>query len=273
MDQSQKDHIYNLILQNKMKIFNKKNKEDRFKEFIVKNNINFNFEITISDVISYLKNVNKKCFIEGCNNRRKFIGFRTKRTEYGFQKYCSKKCEYLSISIRQSGKNNTCHRMTNQSFESMCSKNSEKMKMKISTGEFTPCITNSWSCSKTELYLNEKLYQYRSSWEAFFHLCNPHLEYETIRIPYFYKNKNHNYIVDFVYNDNKRIYEIKPKRCFKNSRVSIKKHYAEIWCENNGFKLIVVSDDWFEINFPKYKSLLIGQKNAEIISKKLKQFS
>ena len=39
MRQSQKDQIYNLINKNKFSIFNRKNKEENFKKFLIDNNI------------------------------------------------------------------------------------------------------------------------------------------------------------------------------------------------------------------------------------------
>lgn len=273
MDQKQKDFIYDLILENKMKIFNRKEKEEPFKKFLIKNNIFFDFEITIRNVIVFLKNINEECKIPECKGIRKFKGFRTSRTEHGFNLYCSKECEFKARSIRQKGTNNTCHRMSPDSFESMCRKNSEIMKSKIKNGDFTPCITNSWSGSKIELEMAGRIHKYRSTWEAFFHICNQHLEYEKIRIPYLYKEKNHNYIVDFVDFEKKIIFEIKPERCLMNNRVIAKNIYAKEWCSKNGFELVTITDEWFKMNFNKYKNLLKNQPNEEIILLKLKQFN
>ena len=273
MKQSQKDDIYKFICDNKFRIFNRINKEELFKSFLKENKIDFPFEIKISNVIKYLKNIDTKCLIEGCNNERKFIGIRNdNRTEFGFRKYCSKECEYKSISIRQSGLNNTCHRMSVESFNSMRKKNSILMKNKIKNGEFIPNITNSWNKGTSYLILNNKKIKYRSSWEAFFHLCNTHLEYEKVIIQYEYKNIISNYITDFVDHEKRKIYEIKPISLRKRPRVKAKEIYCLKWCLENEYELIFIDDIWFLENFKINKELLKYQPDGYNINKKLKQF-
>ena len=275
MRQSQKDQIYNLINKNKFSIFNRKNKEENFKKFLIDNNIIIPInKFSIMNVISFLKNVNIECAIDECTNNRIFGGMRNdNRTEYGFKKFCSKECEYKGRSIRQRGSNNTCHSMTEESFKSMCEKNSVIMKIKIKNGEFTPNITNSWNYGTSYLMINDEKIKYRSSWEAFFHLCNKDLEYEKLRIEYVHDNEKHNYIVDFIDTYNKKLYEIKPISQLDNPIVKSKEIFCTKWCEKNGYELILITDEWFIENLNKNKKLLENQPDGENILKKLKKFN
>lgn len=274
MDQSQKDEIYELINKNKFIIFNnKKNKEKRFLSFLIDNNIALPIEVNIYNTISYLKNIDIKCKIDNCSNNRIFLGIRNdNKTEFGFKKFCSKECEYKGISIRQRGSNNTCHRMTEESFKSMCNKNSIIMKNKIKNGEFTPNITNSWNKGTSYLIINNKKNKYRSSWEAFFHLCNNHLEYEKLRIEYKLDGSKHNYIVDFIDYKNRKLYEIKPYSQLDRKIVKIKEEYCLKWCDKNSYQLIFITEDWYIENFGKLKKLLDEQPDGKNIYKKLRKF-
>lgn len=278
MDVKQKNEIFELIfIKDKMKIFNRKNKDERLKEYIEKNDIKlegFNQELNTKNLLIFLKNINTKCLLSGCNNERPFIRFRSgKETEYGFSFFCSSKCVNKSRSIRQIGENNSCHKMTEETFNNMRKKNSIIMKEKIKNGTFTPNITNSWSKSKINLILNNKEINYRSSWEAFFHLCNQHLEYEKLRIEYEHNNEKHYYIVDFVDNINKIVYEIKPDRCRNIKMVIIKENVLEKWAKVNNYEHYIIGNDWFENNFNVNKHLLTGQKTEDEIIRKLKQFN
>lgn len=274
MEQSQKDEIYELINKNKFSIFNnKKNKEERFLSFLIDNNIVLPIEVNIYNAISYLKNIDIKCKIDNCSNNRIFLGIRNdNRTEFGFKKFCSKECEYKGISIRQKGSNNTCHRMTEESFKSMCNKNSIIMKSKIKNGEFTPNITNSWNRGTSYLILDNKKNKYRSSWEAFFHLCNNHLEYEKLRIEYKLDGNIHSYIVDFIDHKNRKLYEIKPYSQLDRKIVKVKEDYCLKWCEKNNYELVFITEDWYIENFSKLKKLLDEQPDGKNIYKKLKKF-
>lgn len=274
MDQGQKDEIYELINKNKFIIFNnKKNKEKRFLSFLIDNNITLPIEVNIYNTISYLKNIDIKCKIDNCINNRIFLGIRNdNKTEFGFKKFCSKECEYKGISIRQRGSNNTCHRMTEESFKSMCNKNSIIMKNKIKNGEFTPNITNSWNKGTSYLIINNKKNKYRSSWEAFFHLCNNHLEYEKLRIEYKLDGNTHNYIVDFIDYKNRKLYEIKPYSQLDRKIVKIKEEYCLKWCDKNSYQLIFITEDWYIENFGKLKKLLDEQPDGKNIYKKLRKF-
>ena len=97
------------------------------------------------------------------------------------------------------------------------------------------------------------------------------LLYEKIRIPYFYKNNLHNYIVDFVDLNNKILYEIKPNSArFSNEKNIIKEKYANEWSLINGYNYNVISDDWFFKNYDE--KILINNPDFEKMNKNLKQF-
>lgn len=274
MNQEQKDYIYNLIYEKRFSIFNRINKEEKFNLFLKSNNINFDFDITIRSVIKFLKNIDDSCLIDGCLNKRDFIGVRkgTERTEYGFKKFCSDECYKKSISNRQIGKGNTCHRMSEKSFKSMCEKNSKIMKDKIKKGEFKPNISNSWHKGNSYLILDNKKIRYRSSWEAFFHICNLNLKYEDIRIEYKYLGKKHNYIVDFIDYENKILYEVKPKSSINIKRNKNKRYYAKKWCKNNNYEYVYITEKWIIENIDKNIDNLKNQPDSEEIIRKLKRY-
>jgi hypothetical protein len=128
-------------------------------------------------------------------------------------------------------------------------KQSETIKQKILSGDFTPCVTNSWANSRTKIDING-LKLYRSTWDAAFQILNPHCEYEKIRIPYINTKDNtqHIYIVDFVDEKNKILYEIKPKNLLSSSIVLDKTIGIELWCKNNNYKFKYITNDWFKEN-------------------------
>jgi hypothetical protein len=124
-------------------------------------------------------------------------------------------------------------------------KQSDTMKRKIANGEFTPCVTNSWTRWKATLRTDDGIKKFRSSWEVAFYSMNSHLKYEITRIPYTYQNSNHTYIVDFTDIDNKILYEIKPKSLHTVDRNIIKYDAALNWCTRHGYTYIIIDDDWF----------------------------
>ena len=55
-----------------------------------------------------------------------------------------------------------------------------------------------------------------------------------------------NYIVDFIDNENKIVYEVKPYRC-KSKQTNIDKFNAlEEWCKTNDYKMNIISEDYFQ---------------------------
>lgn len=281
----EKDKIYDYLSINKEKFLYKKKKLDSINVInSLINNLNYNIEFkTINDYFNFLtEHWDKKCKNDNCENNRKITSlfpnredFLLVRKKYGIYKFCENlDCNYKSISERQTGINNTCHRMTEETFKSMCEKNSKKMKLNIKEGRFIPTITNSWAKSRCEIIfirdgktINMKT---RSTWEAYFQLFNTNLVYEKVVIPYFYKGNEYNYIVDFVDYDNKILYEIKPLSNKDSDIVRTKSKYGRKWAKLNGYKYILITDKWFIKNYNE--DLVKSQPDEEKMIKNLKQF-
>ena len=142
---------------------------------------------------------------------------------------------------------------------------SNLMKEKILNGEFTPCITNSWTKWKAFVNWNGSIKKFRSNWEAAFWVLNSELEYEKIRIPYQFNHEYKIYIVDFCDTINKILYEIKPASEIHVEKNITKVHAAEEWCKSNGWIFKIISNDWFarnayKINFTKQPQLTKSMK-------------
>lgn len=170
---------------------------------------------------------------KGCGNSHQRI---SQGWVKGWAKTCSSECERLAASTRQLRSNNTCHLMTPQTRENAYKKQSNTMKQKILSGEFTPNSQN---------YLTHKLItvaspsgeirNVRSLWELIFWLMHPTLEYETRRIAYFNTKtqREHIYIADFFDSSTNTIYEVKPKKyqkqCIDKQDGAISAGYNFIW--------------------------------------------
>lgn len=145
-------------------------------------------------------------------------------------------------------------------------KQSQTIKKLIKENKFTPPITNTWTHWESIYEYNGVKYKFRSSWEAAFWSVNKHLEFEKLRIQYTYLEKEHTYIVDFIDNQNKIVYEIKP-----NNKYLIKEKIKEKalieWCNINNYKYILISNEWFYNNYNK-----IDFTNNEWLIEKMKQF-
>jgi len=133
-------------------------------------------------------------------------------------------------------------------------KNSHKkisatMKRKIANGEFTPCITNSWTHWDNVIVLENKTKKnFRSSWETVFWLLNRNLNYENIRIPYQYNGEMHSYIVDFEDSKNRVLYEVKPNSNIDNEKNKLKFVAAKSWCIKNNYQFQLITNNWFKDN-------------------------
>lgn len=126
--------------------------------------------------------------------------------------------------------------------------NSRIMKDKIRSGEFTPRITNTWTHWTAVAVVKGETYRFRSSWEACFWICNQHLSYETLRIPYTKDGERHTYIADFHDSVTNTLYEIKPRSSFNDQidkMTIIINHCIEV-----GIKFIWINEDniwqWIE---------------------------
>lgn len=122
------------------------------------------------------------------------------------------------------------------------------MKEKIKRGEFTPHISNSWTHWDAKVKIDGKVRKFRSSWEACFAVCNPHLKYEVIRIPY--QNNTRIYIGDFYDDVNRVLYEIKPISTYN---IQINKLTDAIqYCLDNKIKFIWINEN----NILQYVNIL-----------------
>jgi len=146
-------------------------------------------------------------------------------------------------------------------------KQSENIKKLIKDGKFTPPITNTWTHWDSIYSYNGDLYKFRSSWEAAFWSTNKELEFETLRIPYNYKDKSHTYIVDFIDRKNKIVYEVKPDNKFLDKE-KVKEQYLLEWCLKNGYKYQLINNDWFLKNYNK-----IDFSNNDWLYEKMKKFN
>ena len=81
---------------------------------------------------------------------------------------------------------------TNGAFDKI----SKTMKRKILSGEITPRTANRLTHKRLSSPITG-VTAYRSNWEVQYHEQLPHLQYESLRIPYFFSQKQHVYIVDF----------------------------------------------------------------------------
>lgn len=115
------------------------------------------------------------------------------------------------------------------------------MSDKILKGEFTPNVKNSKSRWDTQVIDNNgNIKKFRSSWEACVWLSNPTWEYEKVRIPYKLDGKSKVYIVDFVDEESKILYEVKPLAFMR--QFSAKLAAAQGYCEHNEYKFVVLSE-------------------------------
>ena len=111
------------------------------------------------------------------------------------------------------------------------------MKGLIQTGKFTPPARN----SRTHWTATVNGFKYRSSWEALWHYINPWLDYETVRVQYLYEGKTHNYTVDFVDRERRKLIEVKPIEHCSDSKTIAKELYAKQWCKENGYSFEFVT--------------------------------
>lgn len=268
MSLKDKHNLFNFLFTvNKMKIFNIKiediNIDKVFNKFKVFNEYK---KIKLEDLILFLVERNNICFNKNCKEKTSFerIGKIDPKNskDYSHTIFCSKKCLHENRSIEMT-EDNPVYKIKN--VEEWKKNLSIGTLKSIENGTFTPNITNSWTNFKTKI----KGKSYRSTWEAFFHVSNKHLEYEKIRLPYKYKGKKHVYIVDFVDRKTKILYEIKPDSEKRKDLNIIKENTAIEWCTVNGYTYKIISNDWFHKNYPKNKHLL---KDYPEIQEKLKQF-
>ena len=205
-----------------------------------------------------------KAICKGCH--KEHTRLLNKHGWRGWAATCSDTCEITWASERQKGKNNTSHRMTEKTKESMKNKLSSIMKKKILSGDFTPKTENYKTFGMIEFKIDEKIKKVRSLWELLYWLENDNLEYEKIRIEYFDEltNKNKIYITDFFNSDKNEIIEIKPKK-YQDIRFENKKKA----CEKQGFLFTVIDESYFN-KFKNDVNIISKIESCVINSEKIK---
>lgn len=169
------------------------------------------------------------------------------------------------LSNKRLGEHNPIHKQTPEARTATAKKISDSMKKLIELGKFTPCITNSWC--KSRVIINN--IPFRSSWEAVFYILNDKVEYEKIRIPYVNGDGIKKiYIVDFLDEQNKRLFEIKPKSNIHTPNNALKEQAAKKWASQNGYLYTIITDEYFYINAKKIDYNLYDPK----LKASMKQF-
>ena len=121
---------------------------------------------------------------------------------------------------------------------------SDVMKAKILAGDFTPNSNNRNTHWAAEF--NGK--KYRSSWEALFQYMYPDAEYETLRLEYTINGNRKIYIADFVDYETKQVAEVKPAELCKGEIFDAKIVALNEWANQNGFRVIIVTQEWLLTN-------------------------
>lgn len=195
------------------------------------------------------------------NKRKKF-----EKIKKGAEHTCSENCYKLILEEKKE---------YYEYKEETKQKQSESIKQKILSGEWTPNVTNSWCKSRVKILdIN-----FRSTWEAAFYLYNYsngiEMFYEKIRVKYFNGEKYRNYIIDFVDENNRILYEIKPDAFVEDKIIKIKEAAAISWCNKNGYKFEFINENYFRKiiteEFLAQLAQLSGIKK-EIIFSRLGQF-
>lgn len=124
-------------------------------------------------------------------------------------------------------------------------KQSETMKRKIANGEFTPKSNN----RQTKQRLYEDNIAFRSSREhkayLYFKENSIAIKFEKLRIQYFYEGHKRNYIVDFVDEQNRVAYEVKPDCMYKEKEL-VKEQALINWCKENDYRYERINEEWFD---------------------------
>lgn len=126
-------------------------------------------------------------------------------------------------------------------------KMSQTIKQKILNGEFTPKPTNTWTHWNAQINIGDKILKFRSSWEACFYVSNQQLKFETIRTEYIDDGGDTKIaICDFVDEDKKIMYELKPTCYFNKQQTKINALIQ--YCKVNNLKFIWINEN----NIMKY---------------------
>lgn len=120
-------------------------------------------------------------------------------------------------------------------------KQSKRIKDLILSGKFTP-NSNNRNTHWDSFYKNKK---YRSSWESLYQYFDDDAEYETLRIPYKFDNKDYIYIIDFVNHKTKTVIEVKPRELVSDKKTQAKISAAKEWCNKKGYTFVLADKDYF----------------------------
>ena len=118
---------------------------------------------------------------------------------------------------------------------------SQRMRNLILTGKFTT-NSNNRNTHWDSFYQSKK---YRSSWEALYQYFDKEAEYEKLRIPYIFENKDYVYIIDFVNHKTKTLVEVKPHELLGDTKTQAKISAAKEWCSDNGYNFIIADEAYF----------------------------
>ena len=118
---------------------------------------------------------------------------------------------------------------------------SQRMRELILSGKFTP-NSNNRNTHWDSFYQDKK---FRSSWEALYQYFDREAEYEAVRIPYRFDNKDYIYIIDFVNHKTKTLVEVKPQELLNDKKTQAKISAAKEWCYNNGYNFVVADKTYF----------------------------
>jgi len=209
-------------------------------EQIIIDGWNFNIVNNSSALLLFLEeNINeihwKHLVYTQCKNCKKIANKDISLKKEYKKQFCSHKC-YIDYKISNP-----------QKFiykESTKLKQSLLIKQKILDGSFTPCTTNSW-CRSRVYY--DKI-AFRSSWEVLFYLLNQYdsnLQYEKLRIPYSLNSTEYIYIVDFIDNITKNVFEIKPNSEKDTIKNRAKKESLLNWCIQHEYTYNLITEDYF----------------------------
>lgn len=138
------------------------------------------------------------------------------------------------------------------------------LKEKIKNGEFTPNITNTW----THWTIIVEGKKFRSSFEGLFYFYNKEmknkiLNYEKLRINYTYENIDSIYIVDFIDEEKKIVYEIKPESLLLDDINIAKFESLKAWCKENDYTFVVIDETHLKV----YHRELLEKYKEEFIVK------
>ena len=156
---------------------------------------------------------------------------------------CSSKCKSELYKLH----NNQTMKFSDELLQ-MRESQSHHIKKKIKAGVFTPNIVNSFT-RKAFSSVEYPDLKFRSSWEVVFWFLNreriPYSNYERLRVPYIGSDgKEHNYLVDFLCECDKVVYEVKPKTLKDTRDNKLKRHAIESWCLQNGYEYVTIDEQY-----------------------------